>query len=316
MSPFLHTTTFASSPLPAIASPQMLASAQRVPHVVLQEHADLKIALLHSQKRNVQQDLRVKQLECALQERESASQLQPDSQLPSAAARRTRPLPTLVFERLPVAVGGMTRRNASRLIASVLKDTLHISCAPEQSFRIVGVSRRDSPRPVVRVQVLQRKLWFNIMHAKSTEIMGRSCPVSIYEHKGPGVAATLQRHQRERHPADSAPRAAEPADTATREETPAKDNRTTAASEETPTAANQEPVKAVQQTSSSLSAASPSAPIPPFSLSPLASPFTPAAMLQTAVTPLPMLSLGVPSCTAPVCSPPAQPPPAAPPEAP
>lgn len=314
MSPFLHTASLASSPLPAVASSQMPASAPRVPHGVLQDFADLKIALLQSQKRNVQQDLRVKELECALQERGSNPQLQPGSQLHSTATGRTRPLPPLVFERLPVAVGGMTRRDASSLIASVLTDTLHIPCVLEQSFRILGVSRRGSPRPVVRVQVLQRKLWFNIMRAKSTETMGRSCPLSIYEHQGPGAAATLQRHQRKRPPADSAPGAAEPTNTATTEETPAR--TITAASEETPATADEEPVKAAQQTSSPTSAASPSAPIPHFSLSHLASPFTPAAMPQTTVTPLPMLSLGVASRAASVCSPPPQPPPAAPPETP
>ncbi len=252
-----------------------------------------------------------------LQERAASTKSKANNKTTTPSAPRRSHLPlTLVFEGVP-GIAGMPKRDARIAIAAVLTNTLGIHDASVNAYRIKHVSDLAATRPVVRVQVLDRKLLSSILANKSAQVMGSKCPISIYIHQqlsarpAAAIAATHEQRQQQRRPSGnvSTPRP-KPAPLSSAAQ-PSKEAATTV--EQAP------PIERKPSTAphDSTDHNTPSSPTTPrFLLSPHAITFTPAEMCSDAQTPLPMLSLHTPLPTIISCPPLPPPLPAAPPELP
>jgi hypothetical protein len=304
-----------STPTPTAVATAVAASMQRRPHDDLAALHATRLALHDSQgellamRSQLDTAWRVVQ---ELQEKAASSAPEAPShktRTPSSTPRRSHLPLTLVFEGVP-GIAGMPKRDARMAIAAVLTDTLGIQNVSVDAYRITHVSNLAATRPVVRVQVLERKLLSSILANKSAQVMGSKCPISIYPHQQlssrPAAAIAVAHRQRQHE------RRAPSLGSSGGVESPS--HRTPeAVTQQTPPAGPEPPAarhSSINQTSS------PALLTPSFTLSPHAITFTPAAMCPDALTPLPMLSLDTPSCATPITPPSPPSLPAAPPELP
>jgi hypothetical protein len=311
-----------STPTPTAVATAVAASMQRRPHDDLAALHATRLALHDSQgellamRSQLDTAWRVVQ---ELQEKAASSAPEAPShktRTSSSTPRRSHLTLTLVFEGVP-GIAGMPKRDARVAIAAVLTDTLGIHDVSVDAYRIKHVSNLAATRPVVRVQVLDRKLLSSILAAKSAQVMGSRCPISIYVHQqlsarpAAAMAATHKQRQQQRRPSDSV---STPMPKAAPQRSAAQPRKEAASTVEQALPIEQEASTAPHYITDHNTTSSPIT--PRFLLSPHAITFSPAEMSLDANTPLPLLSLHTPLPSVISRPPPPPPLPAAPPELP
>jgi len=116
---------------------------------------------------------------------------------------------SLVFEGVPGLRGGMQKQEAKEVLVDFITSRLAIKSVTDDSIIIKRVSNATSLKPVVVVQVVERRLLSGIIANKSAARLGPSCPVHIYQHLHAdvraGALAQNQQRSKSQRPAAQGP---------------------------------------------------------------------------------------------------------------